>query len=173
MDIAVGVTADGVFYIRRSDMERIAKRMGLSADELAARIGARPEQAGRGVRYIIEWSWIFDKLLDLERRIARLEGASQERGANIEQFVAALDAAIRSTAGPTGYSSLRAVRDLVVSRLGLSDAQFVELFTKTVLQSRGKYILLEGGDYKVHINGKSYGYIKIVQGYKGSNTSTS
>jgi hypothetical protein len=52
------------------------------------------------------------------------------------------------------------VKDYVVSKLGLSEAEFVERLAKLVAERRGKYILLEGGDEKIYINGRGYGYIK-------------
>lgn len=158
VELAVGLTEQGRVYVRRSDLERVARKMGLTADELAARLGAKPEQAGRGVRYVIEdgWSLVLGKILELEERVSRLEGRRAE-GVDFDQ---ALDAAIRHSAGPTGYAPLRAVRDYVVSKLGLSEAEFVERLAKLVAERRGKYILLEGGDEKIYINGRGYGYIK-------------
>jgi len=74
VELAVGLTEQGRVYVRRSDLERVARKMGLTADELAARLGAKPEQAGRGVRYIIEdgWSLVLGKILELEERVSRL-----------------------------------------------------------------------------------------------------
>ncbi|MGC9169223.1 MAG: hypothetical protein ACP5HD_00570 [Thermoproteus sp.] len=158
MELAVGLTEGGKIYIRRSDLERAARRMGLAADELAARLGARPEQAGRGVRYVIEdgWSLVLSKLLELEERVSRLEGRRAE-GADFDQV---LDIAIKHSAGPTGYAPLKAVKDFVTSKLGLSEAEFVERLARLLAERRGKYVLLEGGDEKVYVNGRGYGYIK-------------
>ncbi len=157
MDVAVGLTETGKVYIRRSDLERIARRIGVTVDELAARLGARPEQAGRGVRYVIDdlWGIVLGKLVELEERVSRLEGRRIE-----EDFGKVLDQAIRHSAGPTGYAPLRAVKDFVVSKLGISDAEFVERLAKLLSERRGKYVLLEGGDDKIYVNGKGYGYIK-------------
>ncbi|MGC8582145.1 MAG: hypothetical protein ACP5I3_00575 [Thermoproteus sp.] len=158
MELAVGLTEGGKIYIRRSDLERAARRMGLAADELAARLGARPEQAGRGVRYVIEdgWSLVLSKLLELEERVSRLEG----RRAESADFDQVLDIAIKHSAGPTGYAPLKAVKDFVTSKLGLSEAEFVERLARLLAERRGKYVLLEGGDEKVYVNGRGYGYIK-------------
>ncbi|AEA11891.1 hypothetical protein TUZN_0395 [Thermoproteus uzoniensis 768-20] len=158
MELAVGLTEGGKIYIRRSDLERTARRIGLTADELAARLGARPEQAGRGVRYVIEdgWGLVLSKLLELEERVSRLEGRRVE-GADFDQI---LDVAIKHSAGPTGYAPLKAVKDFVTSKLGLSEAEFVERLARLLAERRGKYVLLEGGDEKVYVNGRGYGYIK-------------
>ncbi|MEL9991713.1 MAG: hypothetical protein QXP98_05985 [Thermoproteus sp.] len=158
MEIAVNLTEQGVLYIRRSDLERVAKRLGLTAEELADRLGARPEQAGRGVRYVIDWGLVLGKILELEDRISRLEG----RRPDGLDFVAVLDLAIRHSAGPTGYAPIKAVKEYVKSRLGISDAEFVERLAKLLAEMKGRYLLLEGGDEKVYINGRGYGYIKKI-----------
>lgn len=154
MDAAAGL-GDYKAYVRRSDLERVARKLGLTVDELATRLGARPERVGRGVRYVVEWGSVLGKLVELEERVSRLEGRRAEAN-----FGDVLDQAIKHSAGPTGYAPLRAVKDFVVSKLGISDAEFVERLAKLLSERRGRYILLEGGDEKIYINGKGYGYIK-------------
>lgn len=157
VDLAVGLTEQGRVYIRRSDLERVARKIGVSVDELAAKLGARPEQSGRGVRYVIDdmWGVVLGKLMELEERVSKLEG--RRLG---EDFGKVLDQAIKHSAGPTGYAPMKAVKEFVTSKLGISDAEFVERLAKLLSEKRGRYILLEGGDEKVYINGKGYGYIK-------------
>ncbi|MBP1448401.1 MAG: hypothetical protein JZD41_00025 [Thermoproteus sp.] len=165
MGLILGLTDDGRLYVRRSDLEKAARKMGIGVEELAARLGARPEQAGRGARYVIDNAvgLILAKLLELEAKVEQLEARLGSRGdASSASFGEALAWAYSQARGPTGYAPLKAVKEMVASRLGISDAEFVKALADYVEANKGKVLLLQGGDEKIYVGGRAYGYIKLL-----------
>jgi hypothetical protein len=178
VSILLGLTEDGKLYIRRSDLERLAERLGSTPEELAERLGAREEPAGRGSRFVLDdpLGFLLSKVLEVEARLRRLEEAGgmggvkrAEEGAmgdarrvGPSEFEEALRWAYSQARGPTGYAPIRAIMRLVSSKLGLSEAQFAEALAAFAEANRGRVLLLQGGDEKVYIGGRAYGYIKLL-----------
>jgi len=51
----------------------------------------------------------------------------------------------------------------VCRELGISEEEFSRRLAELVQAKRGAYILLEGGDVKVQVGPKKYGYVKRVE----------
>ena len=162
----------GELYIRGSDLERFARRIGVSVEDLASTLGARVVKVGGGVRYVISVeslgelvSLLISRVVELERRVDELAIVVGElRRAALpsdDEFEAVLRWAISRTAGPTGYAPLGEVKRLVQSIYQVSDAEFNRRVI--ALASTGRYVFAPGGDYRIRINGVEYGFIKVVR----------
>lgn len=128
-------------YIRKSELLKAIEalpNLKPLVDELL-KIGALVEErAGRGSRYLVLVERLFERFLE--------EAAGMY-------------------AGPTGYAPLDRVAAYVSSRMGISREEFEAMFKSLVRKSR-KLVLTEGGAYKISIDGKSYGFVKLI----GSNS---
>jgi len=66
-------------------------------------------------------------------------------------------------AGASGYAKLVDVKNAVMQELGIGEDEFVKRLGELLQTKRGAYVLLEGGDVKVQIGLKKYGFIKRVE----------
>lgn len=145
------------FSVARGRFERLAARLGIPPGELAEELKARVERAGGGFRYVISMENFFAYVL------AHLAPRGPRGAADLEAFEEALNAAVSRLAGATGYARLWEVKEAVTAELGISEAQFVEMLEALLKARRGAYLLLEGGDVKLAVGGRRYGYIKAVR----------
>lgn len=145
------------FSVARSQFERLAARLGIPPGELAEELKARVERAGGGFRYVISMESFFAYVL------ARLASRRPQGDVDLERFEEALNAAISRLAGATGYARLWEVKEALVAELDISEARFAQLLEELLKARRGSYVLLEGGDVKVAVGGRRYGYIKAVR----------
>jgi hypothetical protein len=154
---------DVKFGVRKSELERFAERIGLRPEELAAALKAEVVKTGSGFRYVISMRnflyFVVARLYDClgERRWSARE-------ISLEEFELALTEALSELAGASGYAKLAEVMDLVARRLGIGEGEFSRKLQELLQARRGHYVLLEGGDVKVRVGSKKYGYIKRVSG---------
>jgi hypothetical protein len=100
--------------------------------------------------------------------VGRLYAGSQRRPekaqeVTAERFEEALNKAIDRLAGASGYAKLAEVRDSVMQELGIGEEEFIKRLGELLQAKRGLYVLLEGGDVKVQIGPKKYGFIKRIE----------
>jgi len=147
------------FSVRKSEFEKFAERLGISPAELLDSLKAEVIKVGPGFRYVIDMEnffyFVLEKLYTPQRK-TRSE-------VSIDEFEEALNKAIAALAGASGYSKLSEVRNYVMRELGIGEEDFEELLTFLLQSKRGSYVLLEGGDVKIQIGGKKYGFIKKVE----------
>jgi len=150
------------FYLGREEMEEYAFKLGVGIKELETALGAK--KSGRG-RYNVPingaLSFLMSEIAELAFRVRRLENGGGG-DLNLSEFEEAVKWAIRQAAGRTGYAPLIAVKNLVTTKLRISEGRFVELLHILLKERRGKYILSRGGDYKIAIGGEQYGFIKAL-----------
>ncbi|MEM0370368.1 MAG: hypothetical protein QXR68_07380 [Pyrobaculum sp.] len=147
------------FSVRKSEFEKFAEGLGISPAELLDSLKAEVIKVGPGFRYVIDMEnffyFVLEKLYTPQRK-TRSE-------VSIDEFEEALNKAIAALAGASGYSKLSEVRNYVMRELGIGEEDFEELLTFLLQSKRGSYVLLEGGDVKIQIGGKKYGFIKKVE----------
>ncbi|MEM1889500.1 MAG: hypothetical protein QXN04_05075 [Pyrobaculum sp.] len=147
------------FSVRKSEFEKFAERLGISPAELLDSLKAEVIKVGPGFRYVIDMEnffyFVLEKLYTPQRKT--------KREVSINEFEEALNKAIAALAGASGYSKLSEVRNYVMRELGIGEEDFEELLTFLLQSKRGSYVLLEGGDVKIQIGGKKYGFIKKVE----------
>ena len=147
------------FSVRKSEFEKFAERLGISPAEILDSLKAEVIKVGPGFRYVIDMEnffyFVLEKLYTPQRK-TRSE-------VSINEFEEALNKAIAALAGASGYSKLSEVRNYVMRELGIGEEDFEELLTFLLQSKRGSYVLLEGGDVKIQIGGKKYGFIKKVE----------
>ncbi|MEM1663591.1 MAG: hypothetical protein QXD96_05645 [Pyrobaculum sp.] len=147
------------FSVRKSEFEKFAERLGISPAELLDSLKAEVIKVGPGFRYVIDMEnffyFVLEKLYTPQRKT--------KREVSIDEFEEALNKAIAALAGASGYSKLSEVRNYVMRELGIGEEDFEELLTFLLQSKRGSYVLLEGGDVKIQIGGKKYGFIKKVE----------
>ena len=147
------------FSVRKSEFEKFAEKLGVSPAELLDSLKAEVIKVGPGFRYVIDMEnffyFVLEKLYTPQRK-TRSE-------VSINEFEEALNKAIAALAGASGYSKLSEVRNYVMRELGIGEEDFEELLTFLLQSKRGSYVLLEGGDVKIQIGGKKYGFIKKVE----------
>ena len=147
------------FSVRKSEFEKFAERLGISPAELLDSLKAEVIKVGPGFRYVIDMEnffyFVLEKLYTPQRKT--------RREVSINEFEEALNKAIAALAGASGYSKLSEVRNYVMRELGIGEEDFEELLTFLLQSKRGSYVLLEGGDVKIQIGGKKYGFIKKVE----------
>lgn len=147
------------FSVRKSDFDRFAERLGVPPSELLDSLKAEVVKVGPGFRYVIDFQNFFFYVLE------RLHGSQPKKAkkdVTISEFEEALNKAIVATAGASGYSKLVEVRNYVVQTLGIGEEDFARYLVTLLQEKRGTYILLEGGDVKIQIGAKKYGFIKKV-----------
>ena len=147
------------FSVRKSEFEKFAEKLGVSPAELLDSLKAEVIKVGPGFRYVIDMEnffyFVLEKLYTPQRKT--------KREVSINEFEEALNKAIAALAGASGYSKLSEVRNYVMRELGIGEEDFEELLTFLLQSKRGSYVLLEGGDVKIQIGGKKYGFIKKVE----------
>ena len=150
------------FSLRKSDFDRFAERLGVNPDELLAALKAEVVRVGPGFRYVVDMESFFYFVVGrLYARSQRRPEKAQEVTA--ERFEEALNKAIDRLAGASGYAKLAEVRDSVMQELGIGEEEFVKRLGELLQAKRGLYVLLEGGDVKVQIGPKKYGFIKRIE----------
>ena len=162
----------GELYIRGSDLEKFAKRLGMAVEQLASALGARAVKMGSGVRYVVDLESLGDLISALLGRVAELERRVDELALAVgelrraaqpgdDEFESLLRWAIQRAAGPTGYAPLSEVKRLVQGVYQVSDEEFNARIAR--LARTGRYVLAPGGEYRVVIGGVEYGFIKMVR----------
>ncbi len=150
------------FSLRKSDFDKFAERLGINPDELLTALKAEVVKVGPGFRYVIDMENFFYFVLSrlyagAQRRPERAQEVTAER------FEEALNKAVDRLAGASGYAKLVEVKNAVVQELGIGEDEFVKRLGELLQTKRGAYVLLEGGDVKIQIGPKKYGYIKRVE----------
>jgi hypothetical protein len=146
--------------LRKSDFDRFAERLGVNPDELLAALRAEVVKTGPGFRYVVSLENFFYFVL------AKLysQRPPERRGeVTMEMFEETLNKAIDRLAGVSGYARLAEVRDSVMQELGIGEEEFIKRLGELLQDKRGLYVLLEGGDVKVQIGPKKYGFIKRIE----------
>lgn len=147
------------FSVRKSDFDKFVERLGLSPDEVLSELKVEVVKVGPGFRYVVDMEHFFFYVL--AKLHSRPRPVSQ-RAVDQSVFEQALNKAIEQYAGASGYAKLVDVKNAVVQELGITDEEFVKRLAELVQSRRGAYVLLEGGDVKIQIGAKKYGYIKKV-----------
>jgi len=150
------------FSLRKSDFDRFAERLGVNPDELLAALKAEVVKVGPGFRYVVDMESFFYFV------VGRLYAGSQRRPEKAqevaaERFEEVLNNAVDRLAGASGYAKLVDVKNAVMQELGIGEDEFVKRLGELLQTKRGAYVLLEGGDVKVQIGLKKYGFIKRVE----------
>lgn len=146
--------------LRKSDFDRFVERLGVNPDELLAALKTEVVKTGPGFRYVVSLENFFYFVL------AKLysQRPSERRGeVTMEMFEETLNKAIDRLAGVSGYAKLTEVRDYVRQVLGIGEEEFINRLSELLQAKRGLYVLLEGGDVKVQIGPKKYGFIKRIE----------
>jgi len=147
--------------LRKSEFDRFVERLGLNPDELLSALKVEVVKAGPGFRYVIDMENFFYFVL------ARLYGGQRRlerpKEVTMEAFEEALNRAVESLAGASGYAKLAEVRNAVMQELGIDEGEFAKRLAELLQAKRGAYVLLEGGDVKIQIGPKKYGFIKKVE----------
>lgn len=142
------------FSIRKSDFDRFVERLGADPGEVSKTLKAELVRAGSGFRYVIDMEnfffFVLERVLEKRRKVTE------------EAFESSLDKAIEKAAGLSGYASLAEVKKAVIQELGISEEEFAERLADLFQKKRGRYVLLEGGDVKIQIGQRKFGYIKKV-----------
>lgn len=150
------------FFLRKSDFDRFAERLGVNPDELLAALKAEVVKVGPGFRYVVDMESFFYFV------VGRLYAGSQRRPekaqeVTAERFEEVLNKAVDRLAGASGYAKLVDVKNAVMQELGIGEDEFVKRLGELLQTKRGAYVLLEGGDVKIQIGPKKYGFIKRVE----------
>ena len=150
------------FSLRKSDFDKFAERLGVNPDELLTALKAEVVKVGPGFRYVIDMENFFYFVLSrlyagAQRRPERAQEVTAER------FEEVVNKAVDRLAGASGYAKLVEVKNAVVQELGIGEDEFVKRLGELLQTKRGAYVLLEGGDVKIQIGPKKYGYIKRVE----------
>ncbi len=150
------------FSLRKSDFDKFAERLGVNPEELLSALRAEVVKVGPGFRYVIDMENFFYFV------VSRIVTAAQKRGepprqVTLEMFEEALNKAVDRLAGASGYAKLVEVRNAVVQELAIREEDFARWLSELLQVRRGAYVLLEGGDLKVQIGAKKYGFIKRVE----------
>lgn len=150
------------FSLRKSDFDKFAERIGVNPEELLSALKAEVVKVGPGFRYVIGMEQFFYFVMS---RILTATQRREEppRQVTLETFEEALNKAIDRLAGPTGYAKLVEVRNAVVQELGIREEDFAKWLSELLQASREIYVLLDGGDLKVQIGPKKYGFIKRIE----------
>ncbi|MGB9705781.1 MAG: hypothetical protein ACPL3C_10045 [Pyrobaculum sp.] len=150
------------FSLRKSDFDKFAERLGVNPEELLSALRAEVVKVGSGFRYVIDMENFFYFVVSRIVTVAqKREGASRQIA--LEEFERTLNEVIEKLAGISGYAKLVEVRDAVMEQLGIREEDFARLLSELLQARRGAYVLLEGGDLKVQIGAKKYGFIKRVE----------
>jgi hypothetical protein len=146
--------------LRKSDFDRFVERLGMNPDELLAALKAEVEKAGPGFRYVVSLENFFYFVI---AKLYSQRPPERRREVTMEMFEEALNKATDRLAGVSGYAKLTEVRDYVMQELGIGEDEFVKRLGELLQTKRGAYVLLEGGDVKVQIGPKKYGFIKRIE----------
>jgi len=146
--------------LRKSDFDRFVERLGMNPDELLAALKAEVEKAGPGFRYVVSLENFFYFVI---AKLYSQRPPERRREVTMEMFEEALNKAIDRLAGVSGYAKLTEVRDYVMQVLGIGEEEFINRLSELLQAKRGLYVLLEGGDVKVQIGPKKYGFIKRIE----------
>jgi len=146
--------------LRKSDFDRFVERLGMNPDELLAALKAEVEKAGPGFRYVVSLENFFYFVIV---KLYSQRPPERRREVTMEMFEEALNKATDRLAGVSGYAKLTEVRDYVMQELGIGEDEFVKRLGELLQTKRGAYVLLEGGDVKVQIGPKKYGFIKRIE----------
>jgi hypothetical protein len=146
--------------LRKSDFDRFVERLGMNPDELLAALKAEVEKAGPGFRYVVSLENFFYFVI---AKLYSQRPPERRREVTMEMFEEALNKATDRLAGVSGYAKLTEVRDYVMQELGIGEDEFVKRLGELLQTKRGVYVLLEGGDVKVQIGPKKYGFIKRIE----------
>jgi hypothetical protein len=150
------------FSLRKSDFDKFAERLGINPEELLSALRAEVVKVGSGFRYVIDMENFFYFVVSRIVTVAqKREGASRQIA--LEEFERTLNEVIEKLAGISGYAKLVEVRDAVMEQLGIREEDFARLLSELLQARRGTYVLLEGGDLKVQIGSKKYGFIKKIE----------
>ncbi|MEZ0319168.1 MAG: hypothetical protein ABWK05_04135 [Pyrobaculum sp.] len=147
------------FSVRKSDFDKFVERLGLSPEEVLSELKAEVVKVGPGFRYVIDMEHFFFYVL---AKLNNKPKPVQQKAVDQSVFEQALNKAIDQYAGASGYAKLIDVKNAVVHELGITDEEFVKKLAELVQSRKGAYVLLEGGDVKIQIGAKKYGYIKRV-----------
>lgn len=147
------------FSVRKSDFDKFAERLGISPEEILSALKAEVVKVGPGFRYVIDMESFFYFVLS---RLYQRQNDKPRREVSLEEFEASLSRAIDAAAGASGYAKLVDVRSAVTQELGISEEEFSRKLLELLQRRKGVYILLEGGDVKIQMGAKKYGYIKKV-----------
>jgi hypothetical protein len=148
------------FSLRKSDFDRFAERLGVNPDELLAALKAEVVKVGPGFRYVVDMESFFYFVL---AKLYSQRPPERRREVTTEMFEEALNKAVDRLAGASGYAKLVDVKNAVMQELGIGEDEFVKRLGELLQTKRGAYVLLEGGDVKVQIGLKKYGFIKRVE----------
>jgi len=148
------------FTVRKSDFDKFAERLGLNPEELLSHLRAEVVKVGPGFRYVIDMEHFFFYVMAKLHSQQKPSGGAQVDGRSFEE---AFNRAVDALAGASGYAKLAEVREAVCRELGISEEEFSRRLAELVQAKRGAYILLEGGDVKVQVGPKKYGYVKRVE----------
>lgn len=148
------------FSLRKSDFEKFAERLGVNPEELLTALKAEVVKVGPGFRYVIDMENFFYFVISKLYTQRKTEKTSD---VTLESFENALNKAIDRFAGISGYAKLFDVKNAVMQELGIGEEEFVKKLTELLQVKKGHYVLLEGGDLKIQIGGKKYGFIKRVE----------
>ncbi|AAL63096.1 hypothetical protein [Pyrobaculum aerophilum] len=147
------------FSVRKSDFDKFAERLGVSPEELLSALKAEVVKVGPGFRYVINMEnffyFVLSKIFEKKR--------PAQREVSQEEFEDSLNKAIDRLAGISGYAKLVEVKEAVTQELGIGEEEFVKRLSELLQRKRGAYVLLEGGDAKIQIGAKKYGFIKRVE----------
>ncbi|ABP49717.1 MULTISPECIES: hypothetical protein [Pyrobaculum] len=149
------------FSVRKSDFDRFAEKLGVSPEEILTALKAEVVKVGPGFRYLIDMENFFYYVLS-RLHTQKKEAPPRQQAASPERFEEVLNRAIDSLAGASGYAKLVEVKNAVTRELGIEEEEFVRRLQDLIQTKKGAYILLEGGDLKIQIGAKKYGYIKRV-----------
>lgn len=147
------------FSVRKSEFDRFAEKIGIPPGELLDALKAEVVKAGPGYRYVIDLENFFFYVLE---KLHGGQKATKRREVSLSEFESALDRAIAATAGASGYAKLTEVRNYVMQNLDIGEEDFAKYLLTLLYEKRGTYVLLEGGDVKIQIGAKKYGFIKKV-----------
>jgi hypothetical protein len=146
--------------LRKSDFDRFVERLGVNPDELLAALKAEVVKTGPGFRYVVSLENFFYFVL---AKLYSQRPPERRREVTMEMFEETLNKAIDRLAGVSGYARLAEVRDSVMQELGIGEEEFIKRLGELLQDRRGLYVLLEGGDVKVQIGPKKYGFIKRIE----------
>ena len=149
------------FSVRKSDFDEFAEKLGVSPEEILTALKAEVVKVGPGFRYLIDMENFFFFVLS-RLHTQKKEAPPRQQAPSPERFEEVLNKAIDGLAGASGYAKLVEVKNAVTRELGIGEEEFVRRLQELIQAKRGAYILLEGGDLKIQIGAKKYGYIKRV-----------
>jgi hypothetical protein len=146
--------------LRKSDFDRFVERLGVNPDELLAALKAEVVKTGPGFRYVVSLENFFYFVI---AKLYSQRPPERRREVTTEMFEETLNKAIDRLAGVSGYAKLTEVRDSVMQELGIGEEEFIKRLGELLQDKRGLYVLLEGGDVKVQLGPKKYGFIKRIE----------